>query len=218
MAEDQMSGAEQVPVTDRGRRTRAALLQAGRELFEERGFADVRIDHVAERAGVSHGTFYTWFDSKESLLREIVAVVVDDIFQATTVGHRLPADAAYARIEAANRQFLTAVTRHARILRVLDSLADTREEFRRLRVDVREAFVKRGMEGLLRLQEEGLADSSLPPRATASALGAMVEAFAHLWQDPVEDLDEDAAVDILTRLWAGAIGLPRSAWPGGNRA
>jgi hypothetical protein len=43
----------------------------------------------------------------------------------------------------------------------------------------------------------------------------MVEAFAHLWQDPVEDLDEDAAVDVLTRLWAGAIGLPRSAWPVG---
>ncbi|WP_167761155.1 TetR/AcrR family transcriptional regulator [Geodermatophilus sp. DF01_2] len=204
---------EAAPVTDRGRRTRAALVQAGQELFEERGFADVRIDHVAERAGVSHGTFYTWFDSKESLLRAIVAVVVEDIFAASAVGSRLPADAAYARIEAANRLYLTAVTRHARILRVLDSLADTREEFRRLRVDVRESFVQRGMEGLVRLQEEGLADPALPPRPTASALGAMVESFAHLWQDPVEDLDEDAAVAVLTRLWAGAIGLPRSAWP-----
>ena len=204
---------EQLPVTDRGRRTRGALLRAGRELFEERGFADVRIDSVAERAGVSHGTFYTWFDSKESLLRAIVAEVVEDLFAATSVGHRLPPDAAYARIEAANRLYLTAVTRHARILRVLDSLADSREEFRRLRVDVREAFVRRGMEGLVRLQELGLADRALPPRAAASALGAMVESFAHLWQDPVEDLDEDAAVDVLTRLWAGAIGLPRPAWP-----
>ena len=211
-----MPGAEQeqLPVTDRGRRTRTALLQAGRELFEERGFADVRIDSVAERAGVSHGTFYTWFDSKESLLREIVAVVIEDVFGSTAVGHRLPPDAAYARIEVANRLYLAAVTRHARILRVLDSLADTREEFRRLRVDVREAFVRRGMEGLERLQEQGLADGSLPPRAAASALGAMVESFAHLWQE--EDLDEDAAVDVLTRLWAGAIGLPRSAWPDGR--
>ncbi|NEK86834.1 TetR/AcrR family transcriptional regulator [Blastococcus saxobsidens] len=203
---------EQIPVTERGRRTRAALLQAGRELFEERGFADVRIDSVVERAGVSHGTFYTWFDSKESLLRAIVAAVVDDVFTATTVGSRLPPDAPYARIEAANRLYLTAFTRHARILRVLDSLADTREEFRRLRVDVREAFVRRGTEGLERLQELGLADRDLPPRATVSALGAMVESFAQLWQDPAEGLDEDAAVEILTRLWAGAIGLPRSAW------
>ncbi len=213
-------GQEQLPVTDRGRRTRAALLRAGRELFEERGFADVRIDHVAERAGVSHGTFYTWFDSRESLLRQIVADVVEDVFASTVVGDRLPPEAAYARIEAANRLFLGAVTRHARILRVLDSLADTREEFRRLRVEIREAFVRRGMEGLVRLQELGLADEALPPRAAASALGAMVESFAHLWQDPVEDLDEDAAVDVLTRLWAGAIGLPRRAWPesAGRRA
>ena len=204
---------EQLPVTDRGRRTRAALLRAGREQFEVRGFADVPIEVVAERAGVSHGTFYTYFDSKESLLRQIVVVVIEDIFVSTVTGDRVPADAPYERIETANRLFLNAVTRHARILRVLDSLADTREEFRRLRVQVREPCVRRGMEGLVRLQQTGQADPALPPRAAASALGAMVEFFSHLWQDPVEDLDEDAAVDVLTRLWAAAIGLPRSAWP-----
>jgi AcrR family transcriptional regulator len=200
-------------VTPRGRRTRAALLRAGRELFEERGFAGTRIDHVASRAGVSHGTFYTWFDSKESLLREIVHGVVEDIFRSTRVGPSVAETDPYARIEAANRRFLRAVTEHARILRVLGAVAETRQDFRALRVQVREGFVARGMEGLTRLQAQGLADPDLPPRATASALGAMVEAFAHLWQDPVEGLDEDAAVDVLTRLWAGAIGLRRDAWP-----
>ncbi|MFC7571377.1 TetR/AcrR family transcriptional regulator [Klenkia terrae] len=189
-----------------------------KELFEECGFSAVGIDAVAQRAGVSHGTFYTWFDSKEMLLREIISEVAADIFSATSIGSRLPADAAYARIEAANRSFLRAVTRHSRILRVLDSLADTREDFLRLRLEIRESFVQRGMEGLIRLQELGLADPQLPPRATASALGAMVESFAHLWQDPVEGLDEAAAVDVLTRLWAGAIGLAPRAWPGGGRA
>ena len=211
------SGSAAPPVTARGRRTRSALLQAGRELFEECGFSAVGIDAVAQRAGVSHGTFYTWFDSKEALLREIVTGVAEDIFAATSIGARLPADAAYARIEAANRSFLRAVTRHSRILRVLDSLADTEEEFRGLRLEIRESFVQRGMDGLIRLQELGLADPLLPPRATASALGAMVESFAHLWQDPVEGLDEEAAVDVLTRLWAGAIGLAPQAWPGGDR-
>lgn len=211
------SGSAAPPVTARGRRTRSALLQAGRELFEECGFSAVGIDAVAQRAGVSHGTFYTWFDSKEALLREIVTGVAEDIFAATSIGARLPADAAYARIEAANRSFLRAVTRHSRILRVLDSLADTEEEFRGLRLEIRESFVQRGMDGLIRLQELGLADPLLPPRATASALGAMVESFAHLWQDPVEGLDEGAAVDVLTRLWAGAIGLAPQAWPGGDR-
>src|SRR5207237_424161 len=86
---------------------------------------------------------------------EIVAAVAEDVFAASAVGTRLPADASYARIEAANRLYLVAITRHARILRVLDSLADTREEFRRLRVDLRESFVRRGMEGLVLLQGRG---------------------------------------------------------------
>ncbi len=199
------------PTTDRGRRTRARLLEAGRALFEERGFADTGVDDVVRRAGVSHGTFYTYFDGKESLFRQIVDGVVEEIFAASRVGGLVAEADAYARIQAANRLYLRAVTAHGRILRVLDAVADTREDFRRLRIQIREAFVSRGMEGLVRLQQGGLADATLPPRATASALGAMVEAFAHLWQDPVEGLDEDAAVDVLTRLWAGAIGLPPSA-------
>ncbi|WP_284533829.1 TetR/AcrR family transcriptional regulator [Nocardioides sp. T2.26MG-1] len=194
------------------------MLLAGRELFEECGFSAVGIDSVVQRAGVSHGTFYTWFDSKETLLREIVSEVGEAILSATSIGDRLPPEAAYARIEAANRSFLRAVTQHSRILRVLDSLADVREDFRGLRLEMRESFVERGMEGLIRLQQVGMADPMLPPRATASALGAMVESFAHLWQDPVEGLDEAAAVDVLTRLWAGAIGLTPPAWPGGDRA
>lgn len=200
------------PTTDRGRRTRARLLQAGRALLEERGFDRAGVDDVVRRAGVSHGTFYTYFDGKESLLREIVGGVVEEIFAASRVGALVAEDDAYARIEAANRLYLRAVSPHARMLRVLGAVANTREDFRRLQIQLREAFVSRGMEGLVRLQQAGLAEATLPPRATASALGAMVEAFAHLWQDPVEELDEDAAVDVLTRLWAGAIGLPPSDW------
>jgi hypothetical protein len=45
------------------------------------------------------------------------------------------------------------------------------------------------------------------------ALGAMAEGMANLWQDPVEALDEDGTVDVLTRLWAGVNGLDLAAWP-----
>ena len=199
------------PTTERGRRTRGALLQAGRELFEELGFAEVSIDQVARRAGVSHGTVYTWFDGKEALLREIVLGVVEQMFTASRVGPLVAYDDPRARVEAANRLYLQAVTANARILRVLESQADVSPAFRGLRVQLREAFVRRGIAGLRRLQEQGLADPTLPVEPTVSALGAMVEAFAHLWRE--DGLDEDAAVEVLTRLWCGAIGLRE---PGGH--
>jgi AcrR family transcriptional regulator len=42
------------------------------EVFGERGFAATRCEEVARRAGVSKGTLYLYFDSKESLFREMV--------------------------------------------------------------------------------------------------------------------------------------------------
>lgn len=48
------------------------IVDAALALFVERGFASTRLDDVAERAGVSKGTVYLYFDSKEALLAEAV--------------------------------------------------------------------------------------------------------------------------------------------------
>jgi AcrR family transcriptional regulator len=42
------------------------------EVFGEQGFARTRLDDVARRAGVSKGTLYLYFDSKEALFRAMV--------------------------------------------------------------------------------------------------------------------------------------------------
>ncbi len=52
------------------------LLDAALEVFGERGFARARLDEVAERAGVSKGTVYLYFDSKDALFREMVRAKV----------------------------------------------------------------------------------------------------------------------------------------------
>lgn len=48
------------------------LASAALELFVERGFAATRLDDVAKRAGVSKGTLYLYFDSKDELFKAIV--------------------------------------------------------------------------------------------------------------------------------------------------
>jgi len=50
----------------------AELLQAALEIMVERGFSATRLDDVATRAGVSKGTVYLYFDSKEALFQEVV--------------------------------------------------------------------------------------------------------------------------------------------------
>ncbi len=48
------------------------LTAAALELFVEQGFAATRLDHVAARAGVSKGTLYLYFDSKEALFKAVI--------------------------------------------------------------------------------------------------------------------------------------------------
>jgi len=48
------------------------LTAAALELFVERGFAATRLEDVAARAGVSKGTLYLYFDSKEALFKAVI--------------------------------------------------------------------------------------------------------------------------------------------------
>ncbi|MCC6533989.1 MAG: TetR/AcrR family transcriptional regulator [Burkholderiales bacterium] len=50
----------------------AELLAAALDVFVERGFAATRLDDIALRAGVTKGTLYLYYDSKEDLLKAVV--------------------------------------------------------------------------------------------------------------------------------------------------
>jgi AcrR family transcriptional regulator len=63
------------PVPARQRRKEARpqeLLDAALALFVEKGFAAARTDEVAARAGVSKGTLYLYYPSKEELFKAVV--------------------------------------------------------------------------------------------------------------------------------------------------
>src|SRR5881296_558128 len=48
------------------------IVSAALEEFVERGFAATRLEDVARRAGVTKGTVYLYFDSKEALFKAVV--------------------------------------------------------------------------------------------------------------------------------------------------
>lgn len=50
----------------------AELTAAALELFVEKGFVGTRLEDVAARAGVSKGTLYLYFDSKEALFKAVI--------------------------------------------------------------------------------------------------------------------------------------------------
>ena len=70
-----MSSPETTPPHKRERRKQARpgeLLDAALDLFVEKGFAATRSEEVAIRAGVSKGTLFLYFPSKEELFKAVV--------------------------------------------------------------------------------------------------------------------------------------------------
>lgn len=68
-------------ITTRRRRKDARpqeLLDAALELFVEKGFAATKAEEVATRAGVSKGTLYLYYPSKEDLLKAAIAQNLSD--------------------------------------------------------------------------------------------------------------------------------------------
>ena len=195
-----------VPLTDRGRRTREALVAGARTVFEEKGFNAARMGDISEAAGVSHGTVYTWFDTKEGVLAAVVDSMVADLYD----GLRVPdSDDPIIRIEVANRRYLDAYRESARLLEVIEQVATTDPMFREVLAGIRRTHVDRVAATIRRLSDEGVGDVAGDPHAVAAALCAMVEGFARHWLGRGEEHDEEVAVATLTDIWARALGLAR---------
>ncbi|WP_205527205.1 helix-turn-helix domain-containing protein [Solimonas sp. K1W22B-7] len=56
-----------------------ALIEATARSIAERGLVNTTTNHVAERAGVSIGSLYQYFDGMESLVQALLAKASSDI-------------------------------------------------------------------------------------------------------------------------------------------
>ncbi|MDP3819974.1 MAG: TetR/AcrR family transcriptional regulator [Burkholderiales bacterium] len=76
-----------VPARQRRKQARPMeLLDAALDLFVERGFAATRSEDVAARAGVSKGTLYLYYPSKEELLKAVISHnVVNQIAEGSEI-------------------------------------------------------------------------------------------------------------------------------------
>jgi AcrR family transcriptional regulator len=60
------------PLTIRGQQTRRRLLEAAEQVFADLGYHEASIVKITEHARVALGTFYLYFDSKQSIFEALV--------------------------------------------------------------------------------------------------------------------------------------------------
>ncbi|MGH9132505.1 MAG: TetR/AcrR family transcriptional regulator [Ilumatobacteraceae bacterium] len=197
------------PVTARGVRTRSRLVTAARALFEKQGYLDTNVGDIARRARVAHGTFYTYFTSKEEIFAEVADALLHDFQRvADQEPHVQPGGHVSERIERANRGYLKAYESNARMMAVLEQVATFNQRLAAVRRASRRFWVQRGAESIRRWQHHGMVDERIDAAYAASALGSMVDRSAYVWIVLGEPYDREEAVIQLTRLYCNALGIP----------
>ena len=70
-----------IPQQKRGIETRKRIIQAARQLFSRKGFHGTNSKEIAAEAGVSIGSFYSYFQDKKSLFLEVLKEHNDQIVE-----------------------------------------------------------------------------------------------------------------------------------------
>lgn len=129
------------PLQARAQRTVDVVLKAAAQVFARRGYAGATTNHIAERAGVSIGSLYEYFPSKDALLVALLEAHMHE-------GEAVLTDAAAAIL--GQRLGLVETTRH-----LVHAMVDLHARDRDLhRVLFEEAPLPRGLRSALVEMEE----------------------------------------------------------------
>jgi AcrR family transcriptional regulator len=203
-------GPTESPRTVRGQRTRAAILDAAKRVFEDRGYNEARVTDFVAAANVSHGTFYNYFENK----REVFAALITESVSSQLMATRVPRDYSedpVDRIEYTIRRYAELFRARGRMSVVINQVQILDEEFQQVRLTIRQEFRDRVERGIRRQQERGIADRDLDPVIAADVIVSMVSGYClqHFGVEGHQDVEP--VVETLTRFWTRSLGITQSA-------
>lgn len=193
-AETQLSKREQQKEAKR-----LALIDAALAVFSRVGFAAAKMDDVAEEAGVSKGTVYLYFDSKEHLFEEMVKAKMLPMLSEVAGILATPSASAADRLKAHIKFFYKKVlnTDRRQIMRLIMAEGPN---FPHLAEFYHTNVLSRGQAMMNAIIEEGVRSKEFRKMDTHGlaqnvVAGALVAAMWKLVFDPFQPLDLDAYFD-----------------------
>lgn len=151
---------------------RNELLARGGELFNRYGFKKTNVDEVVRLAGVSKGSFYSFFESKEDFFVEILLDTereIRDIMEENLFSSELPIQEAF--VDALFRQLL--YLQNTPVLHILTRPEDYHFLFRKLDADQMAKLFTADEEFIIHLLQRARAYVPIRDVAPAVLTGAM---------------------------------------------
>ncbi len=171
--------------------------------FADLGWHQARIQDIVQRAGVSHGTFYTYYESKAAILDDLVRVSQAD-FEALAIQPWEAGDVQGA-LERVIGGFLDLYRRDGVLMHAWLQAARDEPAFGGLYRELRGRFVDRITEQIAAVAAASRRPSAPPARTVAGALAAMVEHFAYSWVVLGEEHERDDVLATLVLVWGSTL-------------
>ena len=180
----------------------AEIIEAALELFVANGFKATKLDDVAKQAGVSKGTVYLYFESKEALFREVVSqIIVPELVKAEQLANSFQGTQAELLTTMVFQWWnMIGKTRLAGIPKLMISEAANFPELARFYLD---EVISRGRKLISASIKKGIASGEFkkcnPVTATRLLISPVI--FAVIWKKSLapfdkEDYDEDAYISM----------------------
>ncbi len=184
----------------------ASVLEAtGALLAEGASFADLPIEQIATRAGLSRSAFYFYFRDKRDLLLRLTSGVAEELYRGAEQWWHDTGAGAGDELANALAQVVDIYRRHAALLPAVIEAAAYDDEVARFWRQLVGRFVTATRARIEREQADGTVDPALSAHAIAFGLCWMTEraAYEHLMQRG--QLGDEGLVDGLLAIWLGAI-------------
>jgi TetR/AcrR family transcriptional regulator, ethionamide resistance regulator len=170
-----MGGQSRGAPTAKRAAVQAAVLEATDDLLREGvSYADLNIERITTRAGISRTAFYFYFRDKRELLLRLTENVTDELYRQADIWYSGGAEPA-AEVAAALSNISALYTENGAVLRAIVQAAATDDEVAVFWHAVVDRFVDATARRIDDLQGVGGAPADIDPRATAFALCWMIE-------------------------------------------
>ncbi|ULT59162.1 TetR/AcrR family transcriptional regulator [Neobacillus drentensis] len=188
------------------------LIETGIQLFDQNGFKSTSVQDIVQLLGVTKGTFYYYFNSKEELLKDIHLIYIEELVQQqekiiknrqTSFTKKLyEIVTLLIRNIRTERQSARIFTREMRHLsgHYLEEIKDKRNQFRKNM----QRLIEAGM-------QQGEFKSGLPSDIlTMGILG--ITNWSYYWYNPDGEVSEEKIVDIFVQMILNGISINDSVY------
>jgi AcrR family transcriptional regulator len=193
-----------LPVTPKGRKTRANILDAARRVVARHGFVAMRVGDVATEAGLSLGAFYRYFKNKDDMFSHLIADIHEELFNASRSADNELGSNPYSALREANYGYLEHYFANRDIMRALFEAVTVDKRYRSIWWQMRERHVERFVYALAK--GHGITEvNRISTRVLAEAMASMTEQSAYCWyaQEELNDMAVplSTAADVVARTW-----------------